>query len=111
MSRVKDLAHHVEDRVVIQRVADLLKLFEQPLQNATFNGVGRDEVEDEAILPLPVAVDSPHPLFQPHGVPRDVVIHHQPAELKVDALAGGFGRDEHLAGVAVDLELLRIHYQ
>ena len=53
-----DLPHHVEDGIVLQRVADLLQLFKQALQNAALDGVGRDKVEDQAVLALAVAVDT-----------------------------------------------------
>ena len=46
----QDLADDVEDGVVVQGVADLLQLLQQPLQDAAFDGVGRDEVEDQAVL-------------------------------------------------------------
>ena len=39
---------------------------------------------------------TPHALFQAHRVPGDVEVHHQPAELQVDALACRFGRDHYL---------------
>ena len=42
------------------------------------------------------AKDSQRPLLQANEVPGDVVVDHQPAELQVDALAGGFGGDEDL---------------
>ena len=57
------LAHHVKDGVVLQRVANFLQLFKQSPQNVTLDGVGRDEVENQTILPLAVAVDASHPLL------------------------------------------------
>ena len=59
------------------------------------------------------AMDAAEPLFQARRVPRQVVVDHQPAELKVDAFAGRLGRDanlllgaEFLLGA---LALVRIH--
>jgi hypothetical protein len=49
---------------------------------------------------LAVTVDASHTLLKPHGVPRDVVVDHEPAELKVDSLAGSFGGDQHLSVLA-----------
>ena len=49
---------------------------------------------------LAVAVDAADPLLQPDGVPGDVVVDHQPAELQVDAFAGRLGGDEHLGRLA-----------
>ena len=48
---------------------------------------------------LAVAMDAAHPLLQPRRIPGDVVVHHQPAELQVDPLAGGVGRHQ-VAGAA-----------
>ncbi len=60
------------------------------------DGVGRDEVEDQAILALAVAVDASHPLLQAVRVPRDVVVEEDVADLKVDAFASSLGRNKYL---------------
>ena len=86
-------------RLRVEIVLNGLDALEQLLQHAAFARVGGDEIEDEAILLLAVAVDAAHALLQAHGIPRDVVIDHQPAELQVDAFAGGLGGDEHLGGL------------
>ena len=90
------LADDVEDRVVVQGVANLLELVEKPLKDSAFDGVGRHEVEDQAILRLTITVDAAHPLFEAVGVPGDVVVEQDVAALKVDALAGRLGRHEDL---------------
>ena len=90
------LAHHVEHRVVVEGIADLPELVQQPPQHAAFDGVGRHEVEDQAVAPLPVAVDAAHALLQPVRVPRDVVVEQDVAALQVDAFAGRLGGDQHL---------------
>ena len=41
-------------------------------------------------------MDAAKPLFQSGRVPGQVVVDHQVAELEVDALAGGLGRDAYL---------------
>ena len=66
------------------------------MQDAAFAGVLGHEVEDQAVLLLAVTVDAADALFQADGIPRDVEVDHQPAELQVDAFAGGLGGDEHL---------------
>ena len=96
VGRGQDLADDVEDGVVVQRVADLLQLLEQPLQDAAFDGVGGHEVEDQAVLALAVAVDAAHPLLEAVRVPGDVVVEEDVADLEVDALAGGLGGDQDL---------------
>ena len=92
----QDLADDVEDGVVVQRVADLLQLLEQPLQDAAFDGVGGHEVEDQAVLALAVAVDAAHPLLEAVRVPGDVVVEEDVADLEVDALARRLGGDQDL---------------
>ena len=56
----------------------------------------RDEIENQAVARLTIAMDTAHPLFQPIGVPRNVVVEHDVAALKIDALASGLRCDEHL---------------
>src|ERR1700730_12590296 len=41
-------------------------------------------------------MDAAHALFQPIGVPRNVVVEHDVAALEIDALASGLRCDEHL---------------
>ncbi len=41
-------------------------------------------------------MDAAHPLFEPVRVPRNVVIEHDVAALKIDAFASRFGRHQHL---------------
>jgi len=44
---------------------------------------------------LAVAIQAPHPLVQPHGIPWDVVIDDDVAELQVQTLAASVGGDEN----------------
>ena len=74
----------------------LEELFEDP----ALARVGCDEIEDEAVLLLAVTVDTAHALLKANRVPGNVVIDHQPAELKVDAFSRGLRGDEHLARLA-----------
>ena len=62
----------------------------------TLDRVGRDEIEDQAVLALAVAVDAAHPLLEAVGVPRNVVIEQDVADLKVDPFARGLGGHEDL---------------
>ena len=77
------LADDVEDLVGPKIVANLRKPFEQFLQHAALAGVLGHEVEDEAVLLLAVAVDAADALLKPDGIPRNVEVDHQPAELKL----------------------------
>jgi hypothetical protein len=92
----EDLADHVIDATA-EVGAHRLELFEQAPEQLPFNRVRRAEVEHDASVLLADAVDAAHPLLEPNRVPRQVVVHHQVAELEVDALAGCFGGDADLA--------------
>ena len=92
----QDLSHHVEDRVVVQGITDLLELVQESLEYPPLDGVGGDEVEDQAVKLLAIPVDAPHPLFQAVGVPGDVVVEEDVAALEVDALAGRLGGHQDL---------------
>ncbi len=96
----KNLADHVEDLVGAELVTNLPQPLQQLLEHAAFAGVAGHEIEDDAVVLLAVPVDTPDPLFEPDGVPRDVVVDHLGAELEVDPFAGGLGGDEHLGGLA-----------
>ena len=91
MVRRKDFSQHIEDLasvVGIEGIFNFLDSLEQLLQHSAFAGIGGNEVKDEAVFLLPVAVDAAHALFQANGVPGYVVVDHQPAELEIDAFAG-----------------------
>jgi len=98
-------AHHVEHGVVVEGIADFLQLFEQTLQDLALDRVGGDEVEDQVVLALAVAVDAAHALFEAVGVPGDVVVEEDVADLQIDAFACGLGGDEHLNGALAELLL------
>ena len=114
----KHFADDIEDAVGQNR-AHLLQLFQQALKDAAFDdglaflGLRRDEIEGVTVALLPDAMDAAKPLLQARGVPRQVVVDHQPAELKVDAFAGRFGGDADLLRGAElllgALALVRIH--
>ena len=87
-------ADHVEHLVGVEVAPDRVELVEQDRQHPPLAGLAGDQVHDAHVVPLAVAVDAAHALLQPRRVPGNVVIHHQPAELQVDALAGGVGGDQ-----------------
>ena len=88
----------VED-LVAEGDAHVLHLLQQHVQDVALAGVGGDQVEDVHVIGLADPVDAAHPLLQPVGVPRDVVVDHQVAELEVDALPGRLGGDHDLGGL------------
>ena len=90
---------HLAGALRVEVVFDGLDALKQFVEHAAFARVRRNKIENEAVLLLAVTVDAAHALFKPDRIPRNVVVDHQPAELKVDAFAGGLGRDEHLGGL------------
>ncbi len=90
------LTDHVEHGVIVEGVADLLKLFQEPLEHPALDGVRGDEVKDQTVLALAVAVDTPHALLEAVGVPGDVVVEENVADLEVDPFSGRLGRHEDL---------------
>ena len=78
-----------------------LELLGQQLEDAL---VGRvlavEEVDDHHVVLLAVAVAAADALLDALRVPRQVVVHHQRAELQVDALGAGLGGDHDAALLA-----------
>ena len=103
MGRGEDFADDVEDGIVIQRVADLLEFIQESLKDTAFDRIRRHEVENQAVFLLAVPVDTAHALFQPIGVPGDVVIEKNMTDLEVDAFARGLRSDEDLASSVPEL--------
>lgn len=66
MRRGKHLAYHVEDRIVVQGIPNLLEFFKQALQYPAFNGVCGDKIEYQAIL-TSVRNGGCGPFFVPAG--------------------------------------------
>ena len=62
--------------------------------DVAFAGLFGDEIPEVADLMLADAVDAPEALFEAVRIPRQVVVDHQVGVLKVDAFAGGIGRDQ-----------------
>ena len=61
------------------------------LVNVGVNRAWRDQVVDaDELALLAVSVDSPNSLFNPHGIPRQVIVDHAVAELIIEALAADF---------------------
>jgi hypothetical protein len=90
-----EFAEHVED-LTAERLARLFELFQQLAVDVAFAGFVGDQVPQVAGLGLADPVDTAEALFEPVGVPRQVVIDHQVRALQVDALAGGVGRQQYL---------------
>src|SRR5208283_1147998 len=100
----EDLADHIEDLVGSQLIADLAEPLKQLGQDTPLVGVHGDEIEDEAVVLLAVAMNASHALFQPHGAPGDIEVDHEPAELQVNPFSGGLGRGQHL-GLLLEITL------
>jgi hypothetical protein len=51
-----------------------LHALEYLLHDAAFPRIGRNEIEDQAVFLLTIAVDAAHSLFKPDKVPRHIVV-------------------------------------
>ena len=85
-----------------QSVTHPLELFHQADQDRSLARGGGDEVYDLDLVFLPVAVDTAHTLLKTVGIPRQIPVDHDAAELKVDSLAGRIGCDHELC-IATEL--------
>src|SRR5260370_4540771 len=91
----QQLTNHVENTVA-QLSPDLFQLAEETVENGSLDGIRRDKIEDIDIRTLPDTRNAPHTLFQPVGVPGNVVVNHQVTELEVDAFTCRLGGDTNL---------------
>ena len=67
---------HLARALGVEIVFDLLDALEQFFQDPALTGVCGDEIEDEAIEFLAIAVNPAHALLKADRIPRDVVIDH-----------------------------------
>ena len=56
----------------------------------------RTQFADEAVLFVTMGMDAVHTLLEADRVPWNVVIYHQPAELKTNAFTSRLGCNQHL---------------
>ena len=98
------LADDVEYGVIVQGIA-ISWSFEQPLENTAFDGIRGNEIEDQTILMLAIAVNAPHALFQPVRVPGNVIVEEDIAALQVNAFTRSLRRDKYLDGSIPELLL------
>src|SRR5206468_12670735 len=76
-------------------VARARKTLPESIQDPLLAGIARDEMKDVDSAVLADAVHSPDALFQPHRVPGQLQIDHDPALLvKIQPLAGGVGCEQ-----------------
>ena len=102
------LAEHVE-HLAAQGLPRLFELLEQTAVDIALAGLLGDQIPQVADFRLPDAVDAAEPLFEPVRVPGQIVVDHQVGALKVDALAGRVGRQQHLHFGIVPERFLRLH--
>ena len=57
------------------------------------------KVDDYHVVLLPVAVTPTDSLFDPLGVPRQVIVNDQRAKLEVDSFRACFGGDHHRGSI------------
>ena len=92
------LARLVQD--VVRRVehgAEQVELARQDLEHESLGlVVVGEEVHDGHVALLAVAMAATDALLDALRIPRQVVVHHRVAELQVQPLRAGLGRDEHV---------------
>src|SRR5262249_39210489 len=88
-----EFAKHVEN-LTAEGLASLVELVEQGAVDVAFAGLFSHQVPEVTDLRLPDAVNTPEPLLQAIGVPRQVVVDHQVGTLQVDALARCIGGEQ-----------------
>jgi len=88
--------HHIKYLITPQFVTHLPEAAIKLLHHPAFTSVYGNEIQNEAILLLPITVNSAHTLFKPNRIPWYVIVYHEPAELKVDAFPGSFSGNKHL---------------
>ena len=72
------------------------------LVDVAIDGARRDEVDDgDRLALLSVAVDTADALLDAHGVPGQIVVDEEIAELEVEALAADFGGQQHIQRVGI----------
>jgi len=77
-----------------EHLAEQLEFVVKQAENAHIGIISLiDEVDDDNVALLPVAVAAAYALLDPLRIPGQVVIHDKRAELKVKALGGGFRSD------------------
>ena len=91
---LEGFAQDVEDASA-KRGSFHLQLVEKSLEDVSFSGFLGDHVPQMADLGLANPVDTAKALFQPVGVPGQVVVDHQVGVLQVDAFASGIGGNQH----------------
>ena len=80
----------------IEHLAEEIELLRQNLEGQLLRQValGQEADHGDAVL-LAVAMHPADPLLDTLRIPRQVVVDHRVAELKVQPLGASFGRDEH----------------
>ena len=97
--RVRRLVEHSVGGV--EHLAEEVELLGKDLEREALRNVaGCQEADDGDAALLAVAVDAADALLDALRVPRQVVVDDRVAELEVQALGAGFGRDEDLRSVS-----------
>ena len=90
---LKDCAEDIKNGSA-ERGAFIFQLFKEAEVNVTLAGVMGNEIPEVADLALADAVNPSKSLFEPVGVPGQIVIDHEVRTLEVDPFSGGVGRQE-----------------
>src|SRR5204863_7501725 len=93
----------IEDGVIIKCVPNLLKFLEELLQDVPFDRISRDEVEDQTVFSLAVAMNAAHALFKAVRIPGDIVIEQDVTALQVNSFTCGLSGDQYLDDTLLEL--------
>ncbi len=87
--------HHVGGFIDTELLGNDLQLLLQHFADTVFHGVFQHEVDGTHHMGLANAVDAADSLLQAHRVPGHIEVDDHMAELQVQALTAGVGRDQH----------------
>ena len=81
-------------RAIAQRPQSHVRFLEEAEIDIALSRFLGNQVPQVAYFGLADAVDASEPLFNPVGVPGQIVVDHQVCPLQVDALPGSIGRNQ-----------------
>jgi hypothetical protein len=84
------------EHLAAKRLARFLQFFQEAAIYVALAGFSGDKVPQVADFRLADTVDAAKSLFEPVGIPGEVVVYHQVCPLEVDAFAGSIGGEKDL---------------
>src|SRR5690606_8230496 len=91
----EDLPEHIKD-TSIQRLTFYLQFFQEAFEYISLPGLLGYEAPHVTYFRLAYAVNATKSLFQPIGIPRQIIVSHQMGALQVYAFTGSVSSDQDL---------------